>query len=377
MMSGISFSFLGSYLRDRLPIVFLTVVLIMSVSRTSAETWYVNNISGGDNKTGLTEQEAFGTLAQGVSRLKPGDRLVIMNSGQPYRESLVLHDISGTKEKPIEIDGGGSVLDGSVSIAPDSWTALGNDLYSRPLKLGQSVRLRFFLLFDGKINRMGNVLKAYLPFAFKPADQLKANEWTWIESEKKLYVRLPKGTSLKDANLAMPDITRWESGVKMFGTCRYIVIRNLTATHFYNDGYNIHGNCSEIGFYNVRALYNGDDGISAHESCSFILDGFYSEGCGTGICHINKATGIHKNAILKNNAGIEIALFNETSNVLENISVESTALLGVIVDCRSCIIKNVKIRYIGEKKKTRIQTKELIQGKFEIINGVDSDPIQK
>lgn len=357
--------------RDSILRLILLSVFLWCIAFAQAETYYVNNLKGSDRCNGKTEKEAVASLAKGVSLLKAGDRLVIMNTGTDYHESLVLHDLAGTKEKPIEIDGCGSILDGAVSIPPESWTSRGNDLYSMPLKMPDFIKIRFFLLFNGKINRMGNILKAYQPFSFKVPDQLLPNEWTFREMENKLYVRLPKGTTLEQAKLARPDFSRWESGVRMFGTCRHIIIRNLTTTHFYNDGYNIHGDCTEIEFYNVRALYNGDDGISAHEACSFLLDGFYSEGCGTGICHIQSAKGIHKNAVLKNAAGIEIALFNDTENVLENITVESTAILGVIVEGKSCVIKNVKINYIGSGKKTRIRTKDPVIGTFEIINGKD------
>lgn len=339
-------------------------LLFLTIS-AQAETFYVHNLNGSDQNSGLRADQPFATLTKGVSCLKPGDRLILADSGTPYFESLALRNVSGTADQPIEVDGSGAVLDGSRPLLPESWTPLGNDLYSQPMKMSDSLKLRFFLLFDGQINRMGNSLKGHR-VQFKPVNQLGPSEWTWIESEQMLYVRLPQGQSLADAKISCPDFQRWESGVKLSGSCHHLIIRNVTTTHFFNDGFNLHGDCTEISFFNVRALFNGDDGISAHEACSFLLDGFFSEGCGTGICHIQEAVGVHKNCVLKNAAGIEIALYGDTTNVLENVCVESTAMLGVIVDCRSCKIQNCRIHYVGEKKETILKAKEELEGSFEI-----------
>ena len=73
--------------------------------------------------------------------------------------------------------------------------------------------------------------------------------------EGAFYLRLPPGQKLEEANIFAPVRS---AGVQFSGQGErhnaHLVIRNLTATHPHNDGFNIHGHCEDVLFENIRAI---------------------------------------------------------------------------------------------------------------------------
>ncbi len=329
----------------------VTVVFIASflaVQSVSASNYYVDNVRGNDANDGLSDAKPFKTIRKAILAVKPGDKMYLTKNPVPYYENLQFINHGGTKEKPIEVDGRGAVLNGSPAIDPAKWHAEGNNRFSVSLNIPKFGWSRFFVLFDGKMVRMSSCGKGGVRPVFKAPAALTALEWTWIEAEKKLYICLPEGKTPATYKVAFPDYT-YVSGVLLAGKSSWLTFRNMTTENFVNDGYNIHQECYNVKFYNIRALYNGDDGISAHEACTIEVDGFYAEGNATGICHVQECECVHRNVTLKNAAGIELYFLNK-KNVLENFTVESTAIRPCTVTRGELIMKNGKIVYRSGKK---------------------------
>lgn len=326
----------------------IVAALFFCLRSASAVDYYVDNVRGNDSNDGLSEAKPLKTIRKCTLLLKPGDKMYLTRNPTPYYENILFYNHGGTKEKPIEVDGRGAVLNGSMIPGPDQWCSEGSNRYSIDLDIPQFGRTRFFVLFDGKMVRMSSCGKGGVRLHFKTPAELKANEWTWIETEKKLYICLPEGKTLTTCNVSFPDY-RYVSGVILGGKSSWLTFRNLTTENFVNDGYNIHQECYNVKFYNIRALYNGDDGISAHENCTIEVDGFHAEGNATGICHVQECECIHRNVVLKNAAGIELYLLNK-KNVIENFTIESTAIRPCTVTRGELVMKNGKIVYRSGKK---------------------------
>ena len=70
-----------------------------------------------------------------------------------------------------------------------------------------------------------------------------------------LYFRLPEGKSPETVRGELP---RLANGVGVYGGSEYVVVKNLIAKHFWNDGYNIHNASKNITFENIAAISAGD-----------------------------------------------------------------------------------------------------------------------
>src|SRR5687768_4967226 len=98
----------------------LAIVLVLTVTAAcSARDWYVDNVAGDDRKNGSQPNSSsqidgpVQTIAKALRHASRIDRIILANTGEPYRESISLvgrH--SGIEKAPFEIIGNGAVLDG-------------------------------------------------------------------------------------------------------------------------------------------------------------------------------------------------------------------------------------------------------------------------
>ncbi|MCB1245610.1 MAG: hypothetical protein KDN04_23060, partial [Verrucomicrobiae bacterium] len=103
------------------------------------------------------------------------------------------------------------------------------------------------------------------------------------------------------------------------------MIRNLTATHPYNDGFNIHGDCRDVLFKNIRAIECGDDGISAHESAQYHVEGLVSIGNSTGICDTGTARTSYRKVFIADCVGFDLYFLDEGRYAVTDALVLSSA----------------------------------------------------
>ena len=219
------------------------------------------------------------------------------------------------------------MLDGSENLKPEDWPEVTPGLFRNDnlLRLDDAVIQRWFFLWDGKMNHMGRSSKGLRP-DFKKPEELQPGEWTFIKDETRsvpkvaqiygsFYVKLPPGQKLADAHIAAPIRS---AGVQISGTNKWLTIRNLNATHVYNDGYNIHGSCRDVVFEHIGAFECGDDGISAHDDCQFRVDGLVSIANSTGIADTVDSITEYDHVFIRDCLGIDLLFFGSNRHVIHN-----------------------------------------------------------
>lgn len=243
---------------------------LLLAAAVPAETFRVDNVNGDDAAGGV--QAPLKTLAAATSLLKPGDTLLLVKTAQPYRESLVLRS-SGTPLAPITIDGGGATITGADSAPEAGWQHEG-DTWSLP----QATEVKFLFGPDCRYEQG------------RSPTELKPREWFWKQGT--LFFRPEAGKTPADYGL---QLSVRISGVVATGQGQ-ILVRNLTAINFYNDGFNIHNGSAPLWFENIRGLWNGDEGFSAHENCEcYVRGGEFSHNYWHGINDIGIARTFFQN----------------------------------------------------------------------------------
>ncbi|QDT97517.1 hypothetical protein V144x_29920 [Gimesia aquarii] len=351
-------------------IIFVIIFNIhLSVSHLSARDIRVDPTSGDDSST-------FGpvkSISRAIRIAKPGDTIHLLPI--VYRDYAGFYGVQGEPGKPITLDGHGAILEGSDPLDPKQWQEVQPGLFrcSNLLPhLNNAIISRWFFLWNGKMNHMGRTSKG--PSApLKKPEELESGEWTFIEDVSRkqsesnkifgdFYLKLSPGMELAKANIFVP--TR-SAGVQFSSNKEnhnaHLIIRNLTATHPYNDGFNIHGHCEDVLFENIRAIECGDDGISAHETAQYRVDGFVSIGNSTGICDTGDSQTSYNRVFIRDCLGFDLYFLDTGRYSLSNAVVLSSAartlhVTGREKKYRPCSLKidNVYIRRMTDANEVRV-----------------------
>lgn len=282
-------------------------------------------------------------IAQAIRLAQPGDTIHL--EPRVYHEYAGFHARKGEPGRPITLDGHGATLDGSEPLDPAQWRQVEPGLWVADdllPSLSDSMLGRWYFLFDGQMQRMGRTSKGRKA-AFKASAELQPGEWTFVRdtsredpSSKRIrgrfFIRLAPGQPLAQAGIRLPVRA---AGVQLSGDNAHLVIRNLTATHVYNDGFNIHGDCREVVFENIRAIECGDDGISAHESAQYRVDGLVSIGNSTGITDIGTAQTSYRNVFLARNVGYDLYFLDEGRYAVSKALIHSSAQNPLVITGRA------------------------------------------
>lgn len=335
------------------------LVCLLAACPAFAADYYVDNAIGKDTHDGKSKQAPFHTINQAIGVAAPGDTIHLVPTGRLYRQSAVFMNKGGLPGKPITLDGHGATLSGADPCPAEGWKP-----WKEGVLMRDDMTSNVFLLVDGEMvfGRMArdalepgefcyewDRIYYYPPKGKTPEivvgqpggaqvtldpkrwqrshskigavrryQGLKRPEWikvdgapvalltakerlepgTWCVEGKVLYYRPPAGRRVEDLAI---ECVRRGNGVQMGGKFGYVIVRNLTATHVYNDGYNIHNAVTHVEFYNCNAHHCGDEGFSAHDACGTLLDGAVYEYCDNGIANVNNAGySITRNVILTN-----------------------------------------------------------------------------
>ena len=312
--------------------------------------------SGDDKNDGIANP--LKTIARAIRIAQPGDTIHLATVR--YFESADLTNKNGEPGKPITLDGHGAVLDGSEPVR--DWESLGGGLF-RKVKLmprmDDAMLGRWFFLWDGKMNHMGRTSKGPSAPLKKTAD-LQPDEWTYVKDEDAFYIRLAPERSLDAANIRYPARS---SGVVESIAGSHLTVRNVIATHVYNDGYNIHGAQRDMVFENIAAIECGDDGFSAHEDGECRVDGFVSIGNSTGMCDTVSSITHYRNVFIRDCLGYDVFFIGDSPHSMENAIIESSAARAFdasqhtdrpqIGPC-SVVLKNVRFRRTGAPQEIRV-----------------------
>lgn len=325
------------------------------------------------------------TIHHAIKLAAPGDT-IHLEAGKVYRDYAGFYGKKGEPGKPITLDGHGATLEGSDPLDPAQWREVSPGLFAADEllpNLSDAVIGRWFFLFDGKMQLMGRTSKGRSEPLKKPEDLLPG-EWTFVKDpsrekppSKQIYgtffLKLAPGLALADAKIAVPVRS---AGVQFSGDNAHLVIRNLTATHPYNDGFNIHGDCRNVVFENIRAIECGDDGISAHESAQYRVAGFVSIGNSTGICDTGTAQTSYRNVFIADCVGFDLYFLDEGRYTLTDALILSRSQNPFVVtgratgDCR-LTLENVHLRRLVEPRLGNIAARAVVEGKRCTFEGLD------
>ena len=238
-----------------LRIGFLGFVFLLSVNTDSlARDLFVNNMNGDDRHNGQSERPEgkisgpVRSIGRALQIAKKRDRIVIANTGVPYRESVSIqggHN-SGYETNPFVIEGNGAVLDGSAPIPGLAWEQFRGHVFRyRP------TRFQFQQIF---IDDVPAQKRSLTPTGNLP--HLQPLEWTY----KDHYVyfrtkvnRVPAQYKLTHASLPV-GITIYEA--------RHLVILDLTVQGYQLDGVNAHDSVFDAALVGLVCRGNGRSGIS-------------------------------------------------------------------------------------------------------------------
>lgn len=366
-------------------------VLVAGSSALLATDFYVDPTIGDDRANGLSPKVENGngpkkTIHHGIRAAKPGDTVHL--APVVFKDSAVFFKTMGEPGKPITLDGHGATLDGGDPLTPEGWTETAPGLFRNDNmlpRLDDAMIMRWFFLWDGKMNHMGRTSKG--PSAkLKAPEDLQPGEWTFVKDDTRkqpnsqqifgaFYLKLPPGQKLADANIVIP--TR-SAGVQMSSDNRHLVIRNVTATHVYNDGYNIHGHCEDVLFENIRAIECGDDGISAHETAQYRVEGFVSIGNSTGICDTGASQTSYNRVFIKDCLGHDLYFLDTGKYSVSNAIVISSASRALAVSGRdgeaqpcTLALDNVLIQRAGKTHEVRVTRNTVLTMKRVTFENLD------
>jgi hypothetical protein len=251
-------------------IAFLLFVCVVALElpspgRASAGTVYVDNVTGDDLHDGAEPQSAGGsgpvrTLRKALSVCKSGDRILLANTGEPYRESISLStaDHCGNAISPFVIDGQGATLEGAELVPGDAWEHERGAVFRyRPPR---STYQQLFL--DGKpaVERKLSPDEARLP-------QLKPLEW--YRRGAYLYFCVEPDKLPRNYNLAY---SARQTGITVYHV-HHVVITNLVVQSFRLDGINLNDGVENCEVSDITSRGNGRSGLTVSGSSKARLTG--------------------------------------------------------------------------------------------------------
>jgi hypothetical protein len=242
----------------------LAVVLLLG-GTTAGRDVFVSNTGGNDIFDGLEAEhgsETSGpvkTIAKALRVATSGDRIVLMKTGKPYREtvSLVGGRLSGYPRAPMVIEGSGNILDGAVAVVRDQWKHYrGNVFRFRP---GQTGNQQLFL--DGR-----------------PAVRVAAS-WTsgsppdlgplqWCHHAGYIYFCVEKDRLPENYNLTYAYL---QTGITLYHV-EYVLITNLIVQGFQVDGISVANSAKHVFISGVTSRGNGRSGISVGAASAVEID---------------------------------------------------------------------------------------------------------
>jgi len=233
----------------------LLIALILAVPRAA---WpvdiFVSNTAGSDISTGRQpcsmpdKSGPVRTITRALELARPGDRIVLENTGEPYRESITLMGVrhSGYALGDFVIEGNGAVLDGTRPVPAEAWVHDRGSVFrfSPPWKACQQL----FLQDRPAVRVLAD------PSAGQPPE-LEPLQWCLYRGT--IYFcaqgqKSPADYPLRYAHHRVGISVLWASRVE---------IRDLVVQGFQLDGINVHTSARHITLTGVVLRGNGRAGL--------------------------------------------------------------------------------------------------------------------
>jgi hypothetical protein len=244
---------------------FLLAVLfwMAAASATPARDIYVDNLNGDDRRAGETP-ESFGTaggpcrtIAKALRIARPSDRIVIANTGEPYRECISVQGgrHSGNGDYPFEIVGNGATLDGRISLAEADWEYVAANVFrTRPPLMSYQQ-----LFVDVAVAARRFVEGGKFP-------RLEPLEWVLLDGW--IYFRVEQGKVPQSYDLSCCGM---QAGITVYDVTD-VIIRDLVIRGYQLDGVNCHDTVRRSDLVNLKCIENGRSGISIGGACRVRVD---------------------------------------------------------------------------------------------------------
>jgi hypothetical protein len=229
----------------------LLPLLLASVA--SARDIYVDNVNGDDRRGGtlpVSQGESGGpcrSIAKALRIAQPSDRIIIANTGEPYRECISVQGgrHSGSDIYPFQIIGNGATLDGRISLAENEWEYVAANVFrTRPplmsyqqLFLGDAIAVRRFVQ-NGKFP------------ALEPLQWVLLDGWIYFRVEQD---KLPQAYDLSCCGM--------QAGITVYDV-HDVIISDLVIRGYQLDGINCHDTVTRSDLLNLKCIENGRSGIS-------------------------------------------------------------------------------------------------------------------
>ncbi|MHB1037823.1 MAG: right-handed parallel beta-helix repeat-containing protein [Pirellulales bacterium] len=235
-------------------------------SPSLARDIFVSNTAGDDRFSGLLEKGTGAgdgpvrTLTQALRLADKGDRIVMANTGRPYRESvsLVGGKHAGDVDRPFIILGNGAVLDGSFPVPPRAWEHYRDDVFrfAPPQRAFQQL----FLNGRPAVRHPVRTIDVAPP---------KLEPLEWCLAGGYLYFRIEPGKLIDDYRLTAAG---HQVGITLYQV-RHVAIFDLVVQGFQLDGINAHDGVRHCTLAGVTARGNGRSGVAVCGSSRVEING--------------------------------------------------------------------------------------------------------
>lgn len=239
----------------RILICAILAALPASTERAPASDIFVNNVAGDDGANGAqrtARTEGVGPLAslrRALQLAGPGDRILLENTGRPYRESVTLMASrhSGSALQPFILDGNGATLDGSRPVPPDAWEHYRGAMFRFA---PPHVAYQQFFLNDRPLSRV-----AATPGAKEPP---KLEPLQWCLHRGYIYFAVEAGKLPPDYLLSY---AHDPVGITLYRV-QNVTIRNMIVQGFQLDGINALNSVRNAQLVHLTCRGNGRAGIA-------------------------------------------------------------------------------------------------------------------
>lgn len=243
----------------------IAIVCGMFSGQAAGRDIFVSNATGNDRQDGRTMRPLVPstgpvrTIGKALRLAQAGDRIILDNTSEPYRESLSLiggrH--SGSILGPLVIEGRGAVLDGTVPIPDDEWEHFSGDVFAyRPARLGYQQ----LFLAGRRAVRHPVAKEAVQPPPLAPLE--------WCLWRGRILLRVEEGR--------LPDVYQasccgLQTGITLYYV-HNVLVRDLVVQGFAVDGIAVHDVVRDTRLERVSSRDNGMSGVSVRGASWLEMD---------------------------------------------------------------------------------------------------------
>lgn len=274
-------------------------LLVLPLSTATARDIFVDNLAGDNAFTGKHQRNSrdlsgpVHSISRALELALQGDRIVLADTGQPYRESISLMGSrhSGNSFGHFIIEGNGVTLDGSAPVPPEAW-----EHFRGPVFRFKPPRLSHQQLFlnDRPAPRVFAGRMAASPPELEPL--------AWCLHGGYIYFAVdPESTKLpKDYALSFTDKP---VAITLFHVDRVGIV-DLTIQGFQLDAINLKNSAREVNIAGVTCRGNGRSGIAVGGASQAEIDACLlgNNGFAQLLTLPYSETGVRNSVLLSNTA---------------------------------------------------------------------------